>query len=86
MWHRNAIGYAVNVGEDSIDIGYDEKQDTSWSRATIFHGAKILQNTGIVQLKHDVDVCQTATPKYKRYQVLSTSGATATLQAPTAIT
>jgi hypothetical protein len=29
---------------------------------------------------------QTATPKYKRYQVLSTSGATATLQAPTAIT
>jgi hypothetical protein len=25
----------------------------SWSRATIFHAAKILQNTGIVQLKHD---------------------------------
>lgn len=33
-----------------------------------------------------VDVCQTATPKYKRYQVLSTSGVTATVQAPTAIT
>lgn len=53
MWHRSALGYAVNVGEDSIDIGYDSKQDTSWSRASIFHGAKILQNTGIVQLKHD---------------------------------
>jgi hypothetical protein len=53
MWHRSALGYAVNVGEDSIHIGYDEKQDTSWSRASIFHGAKILQNTGIVQLKHD---------------------------------
>jgi len=53
MWHRSALGWAVNVGEDSIDIGYDAKQDTSWSRATIFHGAKILQNTGIVQLKHD---------------------------------
>lgn len=53
MWHRAAIGYAVNVGEDSIFIGYDEKQDLSWSRATIFHGAKILQNTGIVQMKHD---------------------------------
>jgi hypothetical protein len=53
MWHRSALGYAVNVGEDSIDIGYDEKQDTSWSRATVFHGAKILQNTGIVQMKHD---------------------------------
>jgi hypothetical protein len=53
MFHRNAIGYAVNVGEDSIAIGYDEKQDTSWSRATIYHSAKILQNTGIVQMVHD---------------------------------
>ena len=33
-----------------------------------------------------VDVIQTATPKYKRYQVLSTSGAAGTVQAPTAIT
>jgi hypothetical protein len=53
MFHRSAIGYAVNVGEDSIHIGYDEKQDLSWTRATVFHGAKILQNTGIVQMKHD---------------------------------
>jgi hypothetical protein len=53
MWHRNALGYAINVGEESIMIGYDEKQDTSWSRATVYHGAKILQNTGIVQMKHD---------------------------------
>lgn len=53
MFHRNAIGYAVNVGEDSIFIDYDPKQDVSWTRATIFHAAKILQNTGIVQMKHD---------------------------------
>lgn len=53
MWHRNALGWAVNVGEENVAIGYDEKQDVSWSRATIFHGAKVLQNTGIVQLKHD---------------------------------
>lgn len=33
-----------------------------------------------------VDVIQVATPKYKRYQVLSASGAAVTLQAPTAIT
>lgn len=53
LWHRDALGYAINVGEDSIHIGYDEKQDTSWTRASVFHAAKILQNTGIVQLKHD---------------------------------
>lgn len=53
MWHRSALGYSVNVGEDSIQVDYDKKQDLSWSRATIYHAAKILQNTGIVQLKHD---------------------------------
>jgi len=53
MFHRNALGYAVNVGEENIRVGYDEKQDTSWSRATVFHGAKILQNAGIVKITHD---------------------------------
>lgn len=53
MYHRSALGYAVNVGEDSVEIGYDGKQHSSWSRATIFHAAKVLQNNGIVQIKHD---------------------------------
>jgi hypothetical protein len=53
MFHRDSLGYAVNVGEDKVSIGYDEKQDTSWSRATIYHAAKILQNTGIVELHAD---------------------------------
>lgn len=33
-----------------------------------------------------IDVVQTGTPKYKRYQVASVSGAAATVAAPTAIT
>ena len=33
-----------------------------------------------------VDCVDVGTPKYKRYQVLSVSGAAATVQAPTAIT
>ena len=33
-----------------------------------------------------VDACDTGTPKHKRYQVLSVSGAAATVQAVTAIT
>lgn len=53
MFHRSAIGYAVNVGEDKIFAGYDEKQGVSWSRAEVYHGAKILQNTGIVKITHD---------------------------------
>ena len=53
MFHRDAIGYAVNVGEEKIAIGYDEKQDVSWSRATVFHAAKLLQQTGVVKITHD---------------------------------
>ena len=53
MFHRNALGYAVRVGEESVAIGYDEKQDSSWSRATTYHAAKVLQNTGIVKITHD---------------------------------
>jgi hypothetical protein len=53
MFHRNAIGYAINVGEEKIAAGYDEKQDVSWSRASVYHGAKILQNNGIVKITHD---------------------------------
>lgn len=53
MYHRKAIGYAVNVGEERVYAGFDEKQGLSWSRAEVFHGAKILQNTGIVKITHD---------------------------------
>ncbi|RWL14881.1 MAG: hypothetical protein EOR57_31540 [Mesorhizobium sp.] len=53
MFHRRAIGYAINVGEEKIEADYDKKQDLSWSRATVYHGAKILQNTGIVKITHD---------------------------------
>lgn len=53
MYHRASIGYAANLGAENIDIGYESKQDASWSRASIYHAAKILQNTGIIKLAHD---------------------------------
>lgn len=53
MFHRSALGYAVRVGEENVAIGYDEKQDLSWSRATTYHAAKILQDSGIVKITHD---------------------------------
>lgn len=53
MWHRNAIGHAINTGELQTPIGYDEKQDISWARASAFIGAKLLQNTGVVVINHD---------------------------------
>lgn len=52
-WHKNAVGYAIStMGIDAM-IGYDQKQHTSWARASVFHGAVKLQNSGIVKFSHD---------------------------------
>lgn len=53
LFHRNSIGHAVDTGGIKSPVGYDEEQDYSWARATAFMGSKLLQNTGIVQIKHD---------------------------------
>ena len=53
IWHRNALGYAVNIGEERVSLGYEEKQQVSWTNATVYHAAKILQNSGIIKLTHD---------------------------------
>jgi len=53
MFHRSAIGHAVNTSDMDVAIGYDDEQQYSWSRCSLFHGAKLLQNTGVVEMVHD---------------------------------
>lgn len=53
MYHKDAIGHAANVGELDTKFGYDEEQDYSWARATMFMGGKMLQSGGIVTIVHD---------------------------------
>jgi hypothetical protein len=54
FFHRDAIGSAFDSGEGlNTAIGYDEEQDYSYARCSSFTGAKLLQQTGIVQMLHD---------------------------------
>jgi len=53
LFHRNAIGHAVDTGGLSTPVGYNEEQDYSYARASVFMGSKLLQNGGVVQMKHD---------------------------------
>lgn len=53
MYHKDAIGSAVNVGDMSMAIGYDEEQDYSWARCSVFMASKLLQNSGVVVINHD---------------------------------
>lgn len=53
MYHRAAIGHAVDTaGIDSM-IGTNDEHQYSWARCSLFHGAKLLQNTGIIRMIHD---------------------------------
>ena len=53
LYHRNAIGHAVNKAGMDIKGGVNEEQDYSWARTSIFHGAKLLQNEGVLIMNHD---------------------------------
>jgi hypothetical protein len=53
MYHKSAIGHAINTSDLNTAIGYDDEQDYSFARASAFLGSKLLQNTGVVVLNHD---------------------------------
>ncbi len=53
MYHASAIGHAVNTADLTTAIGYDDKQDLSYARASAFVGSKLLQNAGVVKMIHD---------------------------------
>lgn len=53
MFHKSALGHAVNTGGMDTAFGYDDEQDYSYARCSIFMGSQILQNSGIVVINHD---------------------------------
>ncbi len=53
MYHKSAIGHGVNSEGIQSPVGYDEEQDYSWARATVYMGSKLLQNSGVVVINHD---------------------------------
>ena len=53
LYNKAAIGCAMDTAGLKVEIGYDAEMDYSFSRASFFGGAKLLQNSGVVQIKHD---------------------------------
>ena len=53
MYHRNAIGHAANTEGLTTHVGYNEEDDYSFCRMTIYMGSKLLQNSGVVVMNHD---------------------------------
>lgn len=53
LYHKTAIGQAANREGLKTPVGYNEEQDYSWARASLFMGAKMLQNSGVVVITTD---------------------------------
>jgi hypothetical protein len=53
MYHRDAIGHGCDKEAVQTAVGYDDEQDYSYSRCSTYMGSKLLQNTGVVILRHD---------------------------------
>lgn len=53
LFHRNAIGHAADTRGINSEVGYDGEDRYSWARCSVYMGSKLLQNTGVVQMKHD---------------------------------
>jgi hypothetical protein len=53
LYHKSSIGHAVDTAGIQSPVGYDEEQDYSWARCSVFMGPKLLQNSGVVVMNHD---------------------------------
>ena len=53
LYHKTSIGHAADTGGLKTAVGYNEEQDYSYARASMFMGAKLLQNSGIVVFTTD---------------------------------
>lgn len=53
LFHKTAIGHAADTSGMQTPVGYNEEQDYSWARASMYMGAKLLQNAGVVVITHD---------------------------------
>lgn len=53
VYHKAAIGHGMNVSGIQSPVGYDEEQDYSWARCSAYMAAKLLQNSGVVKIRHN---------------------------------
>ncbi len=53
VYHKSAIGHALDMGTMQVPVDYNTEQDYSFSRASVYMGAKLLQNTGVIKITHD---------------------------------
>jgi len=53
LYHKSSVGHAANTATMDSAVGYDDEQDYSWARCTMFMGSVLMQNAGVVVITAD---------------------------------
>jgi len=53
MYSKDSIGSALDTKGMQTEVGYNGEQDYSFARATFYGNAKMLQQTGVIEINHD---------------------------------
>jgi hypothetical protein len=53
MFHKSAIGHAVDTAGMDTEVGYNGEHKYSWARCSAVMGSVLLQNSGLVVINHD---------------------------------
>lgn len=53
LYHKNSIGQAISKNSIDAVTGFDQEQNYSWARATVFMGTTKLQDSGIIVINHN---------------------------------
>jgi hypothetical protein len=53
IFAKGAVGHAIAQGDIQVDADYNGEDDYSYSRHTIFDGATILQQAGVLKVVTD---------------------------------
>jgi hypothetical protein len=53
VYHKSALGHALNQGEMQTKMGVNEEHDYSWARTSAYQAAKMIQDEGAVLMTHN---------------------------------
>lgn len=53
IYHKSAIGHAVDVAGMQNTVDFNKEHNYSYALCSIYMGAKLLQNSGVVVVNHD---------------------------------
>lgn len=53
LYHKSAIGHAVDTAGMQSRVGFQEEHNYSWALCTVYMGSVLMQNEGVVILNHD---------------------------------